>query len=280
MRHVVSRRWFLGTGSALIVPVLPIVSPVDADASQPGAAAPAPAGLATSFPAQDPALVREMVGVSHGNFARARELVERQPALARAAYDWGFGDWESALDAASHVGNREIALFLLASGARPTIFSAAMLGQLDVVKAFVAAIPGIQRTLGPHGITLLAHAAAGRDQARPVLEYLEQLGDANPRLESPPLSDAEIAALSGTYLYGSSPTERIVIDAVKGHLGFMRAATTRRGLLVRGPREFSPVGAPAVRIRFVVEGEGAAARAVRLTVHDPEVTITATRIHS
>ena len=221
--------------------------------------------------------MREMVGVSHGNLARVKELVERQPALARAAYDWGFGDWESALDAASHVGNRDIALFLLANGARPTIFSAAMLGQLDVVKAFVAAIPGIQRTLGPHGITLLAHAAAGREQARPVLEYLEQLGDANPRLESPPLTDAEIAALSGTYHYGSSSTERIVIDAVKGHLGFMRAATTRRGLIVRGPREFSPVGAPAVRIRFVVEGEGAAARAVRLTVHDPEVTVTATR---
>jgi hypothetical protein len=57
----------------------------------------------------------------------------------------------------------------------------------------------------------------------------------------------------------------------------MRASTTRRGLIVRGPREFSPVGAPAVRIKFVVEGEGVAARAVRLTVHDPEVMLTATR---
>jgi hypothetical protein len=284
MRRVVSRRLFLGTGSALIVPALPIIPSTEAaaagqaaaQAAQPAASAPA-AGLAPSFPTQDPALVREMVGVSHGNLARVKELVERQPALARAAYDWGFGDWESALDAASHVGNREIALFLLANGARPTIFSAAMLGQLDVVKAFAAAIPGVQRTLGPHGITLLAHAAAGRDQARAVLEYLEQLGDANPRLESPPLTDAEIATLSGTYHYGPGATERIVIDAVKGHLGFMRAATTRRGLIVRGPREFSPVGAPAVRIRFVVEGEGVAARAVRLTVHDPEVTVTATR---
>ena len=289
MGRVVSRRMFLGTGSALIVPVLPVI---ELSAQQPGAgpgqapaqptasggtAAAGTAGVAPSFPTQDPALVREMVGVSHGNLARVKELVERQPALARATYDWGFGDWESALDAASHVGNRDIALFLLANGARPTIFSAAMLGQLDVVKAFVTAIPGIQRTLGPHGITLLAHASAGRDQAKPVLEYLEQLGDANPRLESPLLTDAEIATLAGTYQYGSSPSERIVIDAVKGQLGFMRTATTRRGLIVRGPREFSPVGAPAVRIRFVVEGEGAAARAVRLTVHDPEVTVTATR---
>ena len=55
-------------------------------------------------------------------------------------------------------GRREIAEFLLAHGARPTVFSAAMLGQLDVVKAFVSASPGVQRTLGPHGITLMAHA--------------------------------------------------------------------------------------------------------------------------
>jgi hypothetical protein len=285
MRRVVSRRWFLGTGSVLIVPALPIAAqpaPGSTDkpgaAARPGSAADGPTGgVAASFPTQDPALVREMVGVSHGNLARVKELVERQPALARATYDWGFGDWESALDAASHVGNRDIALFLIANGARPTIFSAAMLGQLDIVKAFVAASPGVQRTLGPHGITLLAHAAAGREPARPVLEYLEQLGDANPRLESPPLTDAEIATLSGTYQYGPSASERIVIDVVKGHLGFMRTATTRRGLIARGPREFSPVGAPAVRIKFVVEGEGVAARAVRLTVHDPDVMLTAIR---
>jgi hypothetical protein len=258
----------------MIVPALPVIEAV---MQPPPAQAGADAAVAASFPTQDPALVREMVGVSHGNLARVKELVTRQPALARATYDWGFGDWESALDAASHVGNRDIALFLLANGARPTLFSAAMLGQLDAVKAFVVAIPGIQRTLGPHGITLLAHASAGGEQARPVLAYLEQLGDANPRLESSPLTDAEIAALIGTYQYGSSSTERIVIDAVKGQIGFMRTATPRRGLIVRGAREFSPVGAPAVRIKFVVEGEGVAARAVRLTVHDPEVTLTATR---
>ena len=76
-----------------------------------------------------------MVGVSHGNVARVKELVGRQPALAKVSFDWGFGDWESCIDAASHVGNRDIAEFLIANGARPTIFTAAMLGQLDVVKA-------------------------------------------------------------------------------------------------------------------------------------------------
>ena len=116
-----------------------------------GQAPPPAISSADAFPAQDPNLVREIVGASHGNFARVREAVEKQPALARASVDWGFGDWETCIDAAAHVGNKPIADVLLAHGARPTIFSAAMMGQLDAVKAFVAARPGIQKTLGPHG---------------------------------------------------------------------------------------------------------------------------------
>src|SRR5690348_10380532 len=91
--------------------------------------APYPIAAADAFPQQDPASAKEAVGTSHGNFARIRELVERQPALARASMDWGFGDWETCIDAASHVGNKPIADFLLNNGARPTIFSAAMMGQ-------------------------------------------------------------------------------------------------------------------------------------------------------
>jgi hypothetical protein len=109
---------------------------------------------------------------------RIRELVDAHPALARAAYDWGFGDWEDCLGAASHVGNREIAEYLIANGARPTVFSATMLGQLDAVKAFIVAQPGVQRIPGPHSIPLLAHARAGGAAAAAVYSYLEGLGDA------------------------------------------------------------------------------------------------------
>src|SRR5437870_5836992 len=167
-----SRRSFLLTGSVFAAPKLV------------GSVAAAPSEPADTFPTQDSALVREMVAVAHGNVKRVKELVDRQQTLAKASWDWGFGDWESALGAASHVGNREIAEYLLANGARPSIFSAAMLGQLDVVQAFVDASPGVQRIHGPHGITLLAHARAGGDKAKPVLAYLEKLGDADPRIES------------------------------------------------------------------------------------------------
>src|SRR5215471_963135 len=110
------------------------------------------ASVSMLYPTQPPELVQEMVVVAHGNIARVRELVTRQPTLAKATWDWGFGDWETALGAASHVGNREIATILLEHGAHATIFSAAMLGQLDVVKGFIAASPALARTRGPHSI--------------------------------------------------------------------------------------------------------------------------------
>jgi hypothetical protein len=234
----------------------------------------APLDPADAFPTQDPVLVKEMVTVAHFNVKRVKELVDRQPTLAKATWDWGFGDWESALGAASHVGNREIAEYLIANGARPSIFSATMLGQLDVVTAFITAAPGVQRIYGPHGITLLAHARAGGAQAKPVLEYLEKLGDADPRIESAPLTDAEAAALAGTYAYGSATTARITIDATKGQLGFLRMNATKRGLAQRAPGEFSPQGAPKVRLKFVVEN----GRATTLTVHDPDLVLTARRV--
>ncbi len=62
-----------------------------------------------ALPQQDPTLVREMVGVSHGKIDRVKELLQQMPRLANAAIDHGFGDWESALGAASHVGRRDIA---------------------------------------------------------------------------------------------------------------------------------------------------------------------------
>src|SRR5262249_8958467 len=225
--------------------------------------------LPASFPSQDPELVKEMVTVSHFNVARVKELVGRHQTLAKAAWDWGFGDWESALGAASHVGNREIAEFLLANGARPSIFSAAMLGQLDVVKAFVAAAPGVQRTKGPHSITLLRHATAGGAQAKPVLEYLTALGGADERVAEKPLTDAERTKLAGSYAPDSA-IDRIEITVAKESLTFARTGRIARGLLHLGSYEFTVVGAENVRIRFAETAGG-----VTLTVHDPDIVVTA-----
>ncbi len=270
MNRLPSRRSFLLFGSAAVVPKLAFGSTPQAGPAQIAGTD----GIPATFPTQDPDLVREVVTVAHGNMKRLRELVDRRPTLALATWDWGFGDWETALGGASHTGNRDIAEYLIANGARPTIFSAAMLGQLDVVAAFIAAAPGVQRTMGPHGITLLAHAKAGGERAKAVVAHLEKIGGADTRLEGRALTDEEIESLVGAYAWGDGPTERILIDGAKGQLGFMRISATRRGLAQRAPGEFSPAGAPGVRIRFAIEG----GRAVRLTVHDPDLVLTARRI--
>ena len=118
-------------------------------------------------------LVEEFVGASHGNFSRVKELLEAEPALANAAWDWGGGDFETALGAASHMGNKQIANYLLEHGARLDIFAAAMLGKLDVVKAALEAYPDAINTPGPHGIPLVDHAEAGGEQAQLGVAYLE-----------------------------------------------------------------------------------------------------------
>jgi len=225
------------------------------------------------YPAHDPALAREVVGVSHGNVPRVRELVEKQPSLSRASTDWGWGDWETCIDAASHVGNREIAEFLISMGARPTIFTAAMLGQLDVVKAAVAARPGIQSTYGPHGITMLAHARFGGKNAESVLQYLTQLGDADKPMGPPmPLESADRDSLPGKYVYGTGPRDYFTIDVQKDILGIERpGGPTRRNLNHVGDLVFFPQGVASVKIAFT----RVAGKATQFTIADPAVYLTA-----
>jgi hypothetical protein len=238
-----------------------------------------PALASDVFPAKDPALVREVVGVSHRDLKRVQELVERQPALARASIDWGFGDWETCIDAASHVGNKPIADFLLANGAKPTIFSAAMLGQLDVVKAFITARPGVQRTLGPHGLTLMWHAKQGGADAAAVVQYLTAVGDADVQPTTLPLAATDRDALVGKYTYGAGPRDSFTIEVRRDMLGRDQLTIERPGSPSRqnlyhvGDLVFFPTGVPSVKIAFAKED----AKITRLTVADPNVMLTARR---
>ena len=119
-------------------------------------------------------LVKEFVVAAHAKLDRTKEMLAEQPGLLNATWDWGGGDFETGLGGASHMGNKEIAVFLIGKGARMDIFAAAMLGKLGIVKAMCEAMPGIHRSLGPHKITLIAHAKRGGADA--VVEYLEKLG--------------------------------------------------------------------------------------------------------
>ena len=226
------------------------------------------------FPSHHPALVKEMVGVSHGNIARVRELLKLHRELAKASWDWGYGDWETAIGAASHVGNRPIAELLLEHGAAPTHFTAAMLGQLDALKASVAATPGLQRMRGPHGLNLMVHAKAGGAQAAPVVAWLEALGDANLPYRDEPLSADERASLEGRYRFGDRPRDSFVVTQQRTQLMIARVGAVARGLLHQGQFAFHVVGGESVRIRF----EREAARAVALTISDPDLVVRARKI--
>jgi hypothetical protein len=120
-------------------------------------------------------LAQDFVIYAHSDLAMVKKLVEKEPALLNAAVDWGAGDWETALGGASHLGNREIALYLIERGARMDIFACAMLGQLEVVKALLTLQPKLIDAKGPHGFGLHWHANMGGKDSAKTLEYLQSV---------------------------------------------------------------------------------------------------------
>ena len=126
-------------------------------------------------PALESNLVEEFVRVAHSDLARTRELLEQESGLVNASWDWGGGDFETALGAAAHMGRKDIANYLLENGARLDLFAAAMLGKLDIVKATLNTFPDAIKIPGPHGIPLLEHAKFGGEDANTVYEFLQSL---------------------------------------------------------------------------------------------------------
>ena len=238
--------------------------------------APPAAGSAPDdfFPSLHPSLMKDVVALSHSNLAKVKEMVQQHPALAKASWDWGYGDHETALGAASHVGQRAIAELLLENGAPPTLFSATMLGQLDIVKAFMAATPGLQKIRGPHSLSLMVHAKAGGAPAAAVVAYLESIGDAALPLTDEPLSAEDRAMIDGRYVFGDRPRDSFTVETKPNQVSIGRPGVFARGLRHLGRLEFAPMGAPAVRIRFERAGGAIAA----LTVHDPDIVVRAPKV--
>jgi ankyrin repeat protein len=116
---------------------------------------------------QDLDLVKAFVAAGHSdkNLDRVKEHLSQNPKLVYASWDWGGGDWETALGGAAHTGSRQMARYLLSQGARVDSFCSAMLGERGVVTALVSADPSVVSARGPHGYTLLYHVASSGDVA-------------------------------------------------------------------------------------------------------------------
>lgn len=160
--EVVSRRNFLAQTATLASGLIVLPALTSAQTQE-------------KLPPLKPELVKEFVVAGHNDLARVKEMLASEPGLLNATWDWKAGDFETALGGAGHMGRKDIANYLLEQGARLDIFVAAMLGKLEIVKAMLAAFPNALHAKGPHGITLLKHAQAGKEEAAPVVEYLSGL---------------------------------------------------------------------------------------------------------
>ena len=121
-------------------------------------------------------VVKEFVGAGHGKLERVKEMLEEFPNLLYSRYDWGNGDFEEAIEGAGHVGNKEIAKFLIDKGARPNIYVLTMLGETTIVKSILEKFPALLYGKGPHGLTLLHHAKKGGEDSKELYNYLEEKG--------------------------------------------------------------------------------------------------------
>jgi len=237
------------------------------------------------YPGINDAMASGIVGASHGNFDKVKELVNSRPELAGASWDWGFGDWETALGAASHVGRRDIAEFLMGHGARPDIFTYTMMGMIKSVQEIIETVPGIQSHNGPHGITLLQHAknrlenkeisASDAANVKKVISYLEGLGNADIKPKSLDVTEEEKKKYAGEYRFGTGEGEIFIADIHRlGFLQLARKGSSPRKLNKIDENTFSPAGAPSVKIIFKVTSD----KGVSLSIHEPEPLVTAVRI--
>lgn len=120
-------------------------------------------------------LLQDFVIFAHTDLAMTKKLVEKEPALVVGTINWGAGDWEGGLGAAAHMGRRDIVEYLLEQGARADLFCAAMMGMVDVVRAFLTLQPKLIDAKGPHGFSLHFHAQVGGKESEAVLDYLQSI---------------------------------------------------------------------------------------------------------
>ncbi len=94
---------------------------------------------------------------------RVQQMLDETSELLNVSYQWGENDWESAIQAAAHLGNVSIAEYLLSKGAPLEICTAAMLGRKAEIESLLAKDTSLIKQTGAHGISLLAHSAFNGD---------------------------------------------------------------------------------------------------------------------
>lgn len=102
-------------------------------------------------------VINEYVAVSHGNFARMKELLALYPAVLHANASWD----ELAVEAGAHVGFKEGVRFLLDQGAPAALTTAATMGMAGHVRKLLAEDPQRIWDCGAHNMPPIWFPAIG-----------------------------------------------------------------------------------------------------------------------
>jgi hypothetical protein len=151
-------------------------------------------------PEVEQGVVEELVGNAHGNLVRVRELVDAHPTALNMRAPWN----ETAVEAATQMGNVPILELLIDRGAPVDFFTACVLGRVEQVNDELSADPVLASARGVHELPTLYFAAIGGHLA--IAERLLAAGaDVNARCES-------AAPIHGAVMGGSADMVRLLLE--------------------------------------------------------------------
>jgi ankyrin repeat protein len=148
----------------------------------------------------DQSVVEDLVGNAHGNLARVRELLDVHPAALNLRAPWN----ETAIEAATQMGDIPIIELLIGRGAPVDLFTALVLGRTDEVEAELKRDPARANARGVHDLPALYFAAIGGELEMANL-LLRGGADVNARAES-------AAPIHGAVMGGSAAMVRLLLD--------------------------------------------------------------------
>jgi ankyrin repeat protein len=146
------------------------------------------------------AVVQELVGNAHGNLVRVRELLDANPAALNLRAPWN----ETAVEAATQMGNKPILDLLIARGAPVDFFTACVLGRAEQVAAELVDDPSRANARGVHELPALYFAAIGGSTA--IADLLLAAGaDVNDRAQA-------AAPIHGAVMGGSAEMIKLLLE--------------------------------------------------------------------
>jgi uncharacterized protein len=145
-------------------------------------------------------VVEELVGNAHGNLARVREILDVHPAALNLRAPWN----ETAIEAATQMGDKPIIELLIGRGAPVDFFTACVLGRMDDINAELESDPSRVNARGVHDLPALYFAAIG-GEIEAAKRLLAAGADINAQAEA-------AAPIHGAVMGGNAAMVRLLLE--------------------------------------------------------------------